>query len=110
MELREELRHSILTMLKAKEDPLDGFYAAEDTKEAILAVVISGRHLMLEGPPGTGKTTLAKILASRLQTMQVVEGCRYNCDPEFPQCPDCLNQRSGIFSKLAFKFNNIFQQ
>ncbi|MBI4180695.1 MAG: AAA family ATPase [Chloroflexi bacterium] len=95
MELREELRHSILTMLKAKEDPLDGFYAAEDTKEAILAVVISGRHLMLEGPPGTGKTTLAKILASRLEVMQVVEGCRYNCDPEFPQCPDCLNQRNG---------------
>lgn len=95
MELREELRRSILGMLKKKQDPLDGFYASEETKEAIMAVVISGRHLLLEGPPGTGKTTLAKIMASRLHSMPVVEGCRYNCDPKNKQCPDCLNGRTG---------------
>ncbi|MFC1908033.1 AAA family ATPase [Chloroflexota bacterium] len=95
MELREELRQSILTKLKENIDPLDGFYAAEDTKEAILAVMISGRHLMLQGPPGTGKTTLAKILANHLGSMQAVKGCRYNCDPKHPQCPDCLSDRTG---------------
>ena len=95
MELREELRQTILRMLREGRDPLDGFYASDDTKEAILAVMISGRHLLLEGPPGTGKTTLAKILASRLTSMKIVEGCRYNCDPAAPHCPDCLAKRTG---------------
>lgn len=92
MNLREELRKSILGKLKKGEDPLVGFFCAEETHGAILAVLVSGRHLLLEGPPGIGKTTVAKIIAKLLPTMKAVKGCRYICSPDDPTCPDCLGK------------------
>ena len=88
MKVREELRNSILEKLRQGVDPLRGFYGSDEVKDAVLAVIVSGRHLLVEGPPGTGKTTLAKILASHLQPMETVAGCRYNCEPGSARCPD----------------------
>ena len=92
MELREELRKAILSKVKKDEDPLKGFFTTDEVQEAILAVLVSGRHLLLEGPPGIGKTTVAKIIARLLPSTKVVKGCRYVCSPDKPNCPDCLAQ------------------
>ena len=52
MELREELIKAILSKVKKDQDTLKGFYTTDEVQEAILAVLVSGRHLLLEGPPG----------------------------------------------------------
>ena len=92
MSLREELGKAILNKIKKGVDPLEGFFTTEETQGAILAVLVSGRHLLLEGPPGIGKTTVAKIIAKLLPSTKVVKGCRYVCSPENPTCPDCLGK------------------
>jgi len=93
MTVFEELRSVILEKVRKGVDPLDGFFAPKDVKEAILAVLVAGRHLLLESPPGTGKTTVAKIIAKLLPSKQFVKGCRFNCDPENPDCFGCKGSK-----------------
>jgi len=96
MNIREEIRNSILKKIKDKEDPLKGFFAPKETKEAILAVLVAGRHLLLEGPAGIGKTTAAKIITSLLPQTQIVKGCRFGCRPQNPDCLDCRGMKEII--------------
>jgi len=85
----EGLKETILDAAKEGRDLLSVIMGQEDAKEKILASILAGHHVLIEGPPGIGKTTLTRHIASTLPPVTAVDGCYYHCDPEAPICPMC---------------------
>ena len=72
------------------------FTAIVGQDRARLALVLSAVSpalggVLLRGERGTAKSTFARGLAALLPEIDVVEGCRFGCDPDAPddQCPEC---------------------
>ena len=79
----------------------------EDIKEQLKSALILGRHVILVGPPGAAKTTLAKSVAHILPEMEAND-CGFNCTPENPTCPICKNAVDPINKiKLTENFVRI---
>jgi len=85
----EGLKETILKSIAEGNDMLSVIVGQEDAKEKILASLLASHHILIEGPPGVGKTTLAKHTAAALPPITVVKGCPYHCQPEAPVCPQC---------------------
>ncbi len=77
----------------------------ETVKEQLRSALISGRHVILVGPPGCGKTTLVKNLAKELPPI-TVNDCGYHCSPENPKCPSCLAGKTN--NKITLKGEERF--
>ncbi|MFQ5925501.1 MAG: AAA family ATPase [Dehalococcoidia bacterium] len=103
----EGLRETILDCVRKGVDPLSAIIGQEDTKEKILATLLAGHHILIEGPPGIGKTTLAKHIASSLPPVKAVKDCPYHCEPRAPVCPIC---RLGVSSGEKLKTIQIAGQ
>ena len=69
-----------------------GGFRIEDKEEALLTSLLSGHHLLIVGPPGSGKTDLGKRIGEILVDIEVVEGCPLNCRPGDASCPWCLDK------------------
>ncbi len=79
-------------LLSKGEDPFTDIIGQSRAKKDLKSAFLMGRHVVIFGPPGIGKTTLAKNV-SRLLPEITVKDCGFNCLPDKPVCPAC---RKGV--------------
>ena len=72
--------------------PFSAVVGSEDMALALILTTVSPEvgGVLVRGEKGTAKTTMVRALAHVLPSINVVEGCRFSCDPQDvdPACPD----------------------
>lgn len=88
--------------------PFSAIVGQQEMKLALLVAAVDARigGVMIFGDRGTGKSTAARALAATLPPIRVVDGCRFNCEPEHrDDCPDpCSGKR---VRKMAVPFVDL---
>ncbi len=72
----------------------------DEAKRQLRSALLIGRHVIIAGVPGIGKTTLAKNVARLLPDI-TVNDCGYNCTPEKPVCPACKSGKKAGREKIS---------
>jgi magnesium chelatase subunit D len=72
--------------------PFSAVVGSEDMALALVLTTVAPEvgGVLVRGEKGTAKTTMVRALAHVLPSINVVEGCRFSCDPLDPDqaCPD----------------------
>ena len=71
-----------------KEKSFGDVLGQDAAKFQLKSALLMERHVIIAGPPGTGKTTLAKNVAKLLPEI-TVNDCGFNCTPESAVCTAC---------------------
>ncbi|MDY6967431.1 MAG: VWA domain-containing protein [Spirochaetota bacterium] len=72
----------------------EGFQIEKTDEEALLTSLLTGHHLLIVGPPGSGKSDVAARIGRILDDIEVVEGCPINCHIDDATCPWCLDKKA----------------
>ena len=79
--------------------PFTALVGQEEMKLALILNAVSPKvgGVLLRGQKGTAKSTAVRALAQLLPEIQVVQGCRFSCDPAAPAayCRECSEKWSG---------------
>jgi len=86
------LKTNFMELFKREKDPFNDIIGQDAAKKQLKSALLVNRHVLIMGPPGIGKTTLAKNLAKLLPEITVNE-CAYHCSPESPICPECIGKK-----------------
>lgn len=81
-----------------KKDIFSDILGQHAVKMQLKSGLISGRNIIIVGPPGIGKTTIVKNLAGCLPEIEV-NSCGFNCSPENPVCPFCKENHKDVKRK-----------
>lgn len=88
-----------MTRRPADTYPFSAIVGQETLKQALIINAVDPRigGVLIRGQKGTAKSTAVRALGAVLPEIDVVEGCRYGCDPGDPGswCDECRQRRES---------------
>ncbi|MFC0625243.1 putative cobaltochelatase [Kribbella deserti] len=85
--------------------PFTAVVGMDDLQLALVLAAVSPAigGVLIRGEKGTAKSTAVRALTEVLPAVEVVQGCRFSCDPGRPDpgCPDAPHVDSGTTSRPA---------